>query len=241
MYNVSGDTMKEFKIYKLIIFTAIYGFLSLLTFLFLTWDGLSIWMGINVGFAMIPLIIIVYLHDYFIKHDKKINWLIIMGLLIFLFFYPNTFYILTDFMHIDSLNFYTVESIPNTYGHIETLYKSVIDPYFMLFHIVFSSIVGVLAGIQSLLYLEKMIELKFNNRRLNTFVVFVMMFLSATGVYLGRFLRFFSFDILRPLYLLQTFFDSIELFTFSFIVVFTGVELIFYYGYKYSLITTPDK
>lgn len=232
--------MKKFEITNLIIFTFFYGVFSLFMYLILTLSGLSIWMGINVGFAMIPLVIIVFLYQRFLDNDMKIDLVLIIGLVIYILFYPNAFYILTDFIHIDSLDFYTHELTNGYPAHYETVYRLIIDPYFMLFHIIISAIIGVYAGIQSLLYLEKMINLKFNNKKLTTLVVIIMLFLSSTGIYLGRFLRFFSFDILRPIYLLKTFFFSIDLFTFSFIIFFTGLEVLIYYGYKFLMIKIPN-
>ena len=122
--------MKEFKVFNLILFTGGYGILCLLIFGFVTLDGLSVWMGINVGFAMIPLISIVYLYDRFLEMDYKIDWILVIGVVFFVFFYPNSFYILTDFIHIDSIDFYIYEMYEGI------TYLARIDPYLMMFHII---------------------------------------------------------------------------------------------------------
>ena len=227
--------MKEFKVFNLILFTGGYGILCLLIFGFVTLDGLSVWMGINVGFAMIPLISIVYLYDRFLEMDYKIDWILVIGVVFFVFFYPNSFYILTDFIHIDSIDFYIYEMYEGI------TYLARIDPYLMMFHIIVSAIIGAFAGIQSLLYLEKIVAIKFNNNKITTAVVVVMLFLSSIGIYLGRFLRFFSWDVLRPFTLLSEFFQNFDIFVITFIVFFTMLELIVYYGYKYLVIKTPSK
>lgn len=233
--------MKKFNVVHLIIFTVLYGLVSIFTYMFLTFEGLSIWMGINVGFAMIPLIVIVYLYQRFQENMFKIDVVLIIGLIVFFFFYPNAFYILTDFMHIDSLDFYYHEVVSVYPEATKTVYRLIIDPYFMMFHIIVSASIGAYAGIQSLLYLEEMVKQKFENKVLTNFVVVFMLVMSSLGIYLGRFLRFFSFDILRPFYLLKTFFNATDLFTFSFVFFFSIFEIIIFYGYKILVIKLPDE
>ena len=89
--------------------------------------------------------------------------------------------------------------------------------------------------------MEKIVAIKFNNNKITTAVVVVMLFLSSIGIYLGRFLRFFSWDVLRPFTLLSEFFQNFDIFVITFIVFFTMLELIVYYGYKYLVIKTPSK
>ncbi len=226
--------MKKMKLRDVILFTMGYGFTSILIFLYITLEGLSIWMGINVVLAMIPLIAILFLYQRFIDNDKKLDLLLIVGLVFFIFFYPNSFYILTDFIHIDSIDFYSTQMYQGT------TYVSNIAPYLMLFHIITSAIVGAFAGIQSLLYLEKMFELKFGKTTINTLLPISVLLLSSVGIYIGRFLRFFSWDVLKPFALLREFFGSIDLFAIGFILSFTLIEAIIYYGYKYLVIKLPN-
>lgn len=227
--------MKDMKLQNLIGFTIIYGCLSIAVFLFLTMEGLSIWMGINVVLAMVPLVTIVYLYNRFLKNEMRVDWIVIVGLLFFIFFYPNSFYILTDFMHIDRTDFYITEMYQGT------TYLRDISPYFMLGHIIISALIGAYAGIQSLLYLEKMITLKFGSRKLANVVSVIVLLLSSVGIYIGRFLRFFSWDVFRPIILLKEFFGSIDVFSVEFIITFTILELIIFYGYKHLLIGLPNK
>lgn len=218
--------MKKISIKNLVLFTGVYGFLSFFVFMFLTWNGLSVWMGINVGFAMIPWITILYLYNRFIENNFSFDWISIVGLLFFIFFYPNSFYILTDFIHVDTSEFYLSSLYEGT------SYLRIIDPYIMLSHIIVSAIIGAYAGIQSLLYLEEMIFLKYKSKRLNTYVFVAVLLLSSIGIYISRFLRFFSWDVLRPLELFKDFFGSLDLFAFAFIILFTVLELLIYCGYK---------
>ena len=218
--------MKKISIKKLILFTGLYGIFSVFTFMFITWDGLSVWMGINVGFAMIPWVLIVFLYQRFKDNmDIDLTFILIMGL--FIFFYPNAFYILTDFIHVERQLFY----IRQMYEGITYLRN--IDPYLMLAHIIISALVGTFAGIQSLLYLEEIVKLKYNNKKITNLVSVMILFLSGIGIYIGRFLRFFSWDILRPVKLLTEFFNSLDGFSIAFILWITLLEIILFYGYKF--------
>lgn len=226
--------MKKYKISHLILFTASYGLFSLFMF-FLTFEGLSIWMAINVGFAMIPYIVITYLSKRFITMSLRIDYILIIGLLLFLFFFPNSFYIITDFMHLDKHDFYT------TGQYVGTTYRLLIDPYFMLVHITISAFIGAFVGVQSLLILEEMMHLKYKDNWYNRVVVIIIMFLSSVGIYIGRFLRFFSWDILNPIKVIKELIDSFSFFTIEFVVFFTFTHLLIYYGYKLLVIQSQLK
>lgn len=206
--------MKKYKVSHLILFTGAYGLFSLFMF-FLTYEGLSIWMAINVGFAMTPLVVITFLSKRFKDMHFRVDCILIMGLLFFVFFYPNSFYIITDFMHLDKHDFYTSQQ------YVGTTYRLLIDPYFMLVHITISALVGIYAGIQSLLVLEDMILLKYRKKWYSRTFVVILMLLSSLGIYIGRFLRFFSWDVLNPIKVIIELFDSLSVFTIEFVVFFT--------------------
>lgn len=224
--------MKKYKLSHLILFTGVYGFISLYM-IALTHDGLSIWMGINVGFAMIPLVVITYLSKRFTDMNLRVDPILILGLVVFVFFYPNSFYIITDFMHLDKQDFYTTQQ------YVGTTYKFLIEPYFILVHITVSAFVGVYAGIQSLLILEEMIYLKYKKKWLNRTIVIITMVLSSLGIYIGRFLRFFSWDVLNPVKVIKELFGSLSVFTIEFVVLFVFTHLLLYYGYKLLMIKAP--
>lgn len=136
-----------------------------LTFSFIYW---------NICLAIIPFFMssfILYLSDNF----KLKHYLIILGIIIWLIFLPNTFYIVTDLVHI---------------GKIKAV------PVFFDVVLVFSSaIAGVLLGVNSVFKIEKVLLKLFSVRTTSVIVGFVF-FVSSFGVYLGRFLRFNSWDII---------------------------------------------
>lgn len=94
---------------------------------------------------------------------------------IWFLFFPNALYIVTDLIHLD------IEStVPKWYDAL------------LLFS---SSITGLLMAFVSLLRMEKFLLLKFNNKMVNMMIL-VILFFGAFGVYLGRFLRWNSWDII---------------------------------------------
>ena len=94
---------------------------------------------------------------------------------IWFLFFPNALYIVTDLIHLD------IEStVPKWYDAL------------LLFS---SSITGLLMAFVSLFRMEKFLLLKFNNKMVNMMIL-VILFFGAFGVYLGRFLRWNSWDII---------------------------------------------
>lgn len=108
--------------------------------------------------------------DWLEKPWKK--WLLFAGWLLFV---PNAFYILTDLFH-----FTRVRTAPRWFDLL------------MLFSFAWN---GILFGLVSLRRMEQFIRLE-QGYLVNLLFTFVIMWLNALGVYIGRFLRFNSWDVL---------------------------------------------
>ncbi len=213
--------MKYQQILYNTIFAAVYFFLSIFMILF-TDSFLSIWMGINVVFALIPLITIRYVAIRLQEREIKHDWVSIILLIVFLFFLPNTFYIITDFIHLSN-------RFP---GFISLVRIETITDYLLLTHILFSALVGIYAGVESIFAVEKLLKDRFNRPILIVVFIAELLLLSSIGIYLGRFLRFFSWEILNPIKVITEFITSFTMFSLWFIVLFAIVQLILYYTYK---------
>ena len=98
----------------------------------------------------------------------------VIGFIMWLLFLPNAPYVVTDFIHLGRIH-----SVP------------VMFDIFVLFS---SAGVSLLMGLYSLLHMEKMLLLKFSNKTTSIFMTIIILFTSF-GIYLGRFLRFNSWDI----------------------------------------------
>lgn len=103
------------------------------------------------------------------------RWKFAAAFICWLLFIPNAFYIITDLYHL----------------HI----YSAIPAWYELALILSFAWNGLLLGILSVRQMERMVRLQFNYRN-ELFFVYPIMWLNAFGVYIGRYLRFNSWDII---------------------------------------------
>ncbi len=103
--------------------------------------------------------------------------LIVVAALVWLIFFPNAPYILTDFLHLGSMG----DIVP---GWFDVL---------MLFWFAWT---GLLLGVVSLFLMQDIVSRAFGTAAGWVFVVAAAM-LGSIGIYLGRFLRWNSWDLLR--------------------------------------------
>ena len=104
--------------------------------------------------------------------EKRLK--LIASLFIWLLFVPNCFYIITDLFHLDQF-----ESAPK---------------WFDLVLILSFAWNGILCGIVSLRRVE-IILTSTNRKNISIFMVYMVMWLNAFGIYIGRYLRYNSWDI----------------------------------------------
>lgn len=126
----------------------------------------------NLFLAWIPFAV----SAYFKRMIAAPNWQQALMLIVWFIFYPNAFYMVTDLIHLD-----LDTNIPKWFDAV------------LLFT---SSIVALIMGFVSLLRLEYYLTFK-----MKTIFVHVVMagviFMGSFGVYLGRFLRWNSWDVLQ--------------------------------------------
>lgn len=102
-------------------------------------------------------------------------------------FFPNAPYLLTDFIHIQSVRYR--EGPGGTGG-----FSSAFLPWFDLSLLIFIVLVGLWAGFASLSRVQDGFKAKLGETA-GLGLTFGLLSLSALGVYLGRFLRWNSWDI----------------------------------------------
>ncbi|WP_452223732.1 DUF1361 domain-containing protein [Lacinutrix chionoecetis] len=124
----------------------------------------------NVFLAIIPYVITLYLIDK--KTRSKIGFIVLFG--VWLAFLPNAPYIITDLFHLSRSAFKNI--------WIDTL---VISTF---------AITGMLLFYFSLFEMKKLLLAFFSKKIANTIII-LSIFLSAFGVYIGRFLRYNSWEI----------------------------------------------
>jgi uncharacterized membrane protein len=128
-----------------------------------------IFLAGNMFLAWIPLFI-----SLFLSPSQKwwAQCLVFFGWLIF---FPNSFYLITDLTHL-------MERPP--------------VPYWFDIILVFSAVLnGILMGYVSFIRIEQYLLQKFNKSR-TTAILIACLFLCSFGIYIGRFLRWNSWDVL---------------------------------------------
>ena len=132
-----------------------------------------VFLAWNLLLAYVPLLIANWLSRHEFVMRNKIT--LILAISAWLLFMPNSFYILTDLFHLQT-----------TDGH---------RPWFDLTLILSFAWNGILFGIISIWKMEILLK-RTKGRFASAFLIFIVMWLNAFGVYIGRFLRFNSWDII---------------------------------------------
>lgn len=149
-------------------------------------------MTLNLFLAYIPLELCLLLKLF--KPRRKFEWpLFVIFSLIFVFMVPNTFYMITDLIHLNqfAFNFYAGLNI------IEWKYFSylVAAVFFALYCLM-------------LIFLEMSTFTRY--MWLNRTIILIMMFLNGLGIYMGRFLRVHSVYLINePLRIIRVVFVAI--------------------------------
>jgi uncharacterized membrane protein len=135
----------------------------------------------NLFLAFVPYVIS---YGLSVKPEAiKNRWILIPSLAAWLLFIPNAFYIVTDLFHLGQIN-----SAPK---------------WFDLLLLLSFAWNGLVFGVASLRKIE-IILYAVSGRTFSSLMVFSVMWMNAYGIYLGRFLRYNSWDVLaRPFSLLD--------------------------------------
>lgn len=132
-----------------------------------------------------------------------------------LLFIPNSFYLLTDFVHLHHRN------------NAQYLFDAALLTSY--------TIAGFYAGITSLFHIHTLLEMKYEKNKSKLIIVTVC-YLASFGIYLGRMLRFNSWDILsNPIDLLYNSIKSatsIEVYVFT-LLFGTFITLIYCLSYSF--------
>lgn len=127
----------------------------------------------NIFLAFIPFVISFLLLS--LSKEGKLNKVVfIVGFILWMLFIPNAPYIITDFIHLGEIH-----AVPVLYDIL------------LLFS---SASIGLILGFNSLFHIEQIIKTKYP-KHITSLLMGIIMIMISFGVYLGRFLRFNSWDI----------------------------------------------
>ena len=179
----------------------------------------------NMFLAFLPFVLSYVLLHY--KSSDKFNKIVFcLGLLLWFLLFPNTIYIVTDMIHVGH------------YKGIPVVYDS-----FLLFS---SAYLGVMLGVYSLSHIEDIFIKKYSKFKVNLIILFVILS-SSFGIYIGRFLRFNSWDIASNPF--SFFVNIVQDFSrpngFSdvsfYVILFSVFTYAAFYSFKYMKINDTNK
>lgn len=179
----------------------------------LTWRGHHLFLVWNLFLAWVPLLLALRLESLH-RREQLGGWRAGGTAVAWLLFFPNAPYILTDLIHLKPI--------------VKTLWWT------DLILILLFALIGLVLGFLSLHRLHQVVAARRGWVAGWMFVVAVM-FLSGFGVYLGRFERWNSWDVItNPLALMADSFNWLQLRSAKFTLLF-GLLLTTAYALLYSL------
>lgn len=185
-----------------------------ITFAFLVWNLFLAWIPFVMSLSM------EYINATKKNGTKKIASILTLGF-IWLIFYPNAPYIVTDIIHLSNYNYYT----SSNYG---LGFNSDLLIWYDLILVMLFVFTGYILGHISLYTVHRMIEKKYK-KTMGWISVFIVSILSGFAIYLGRFLRLNSWEIIsNPVDLLKMIFRSINIPMLKFTLMFGGFIFLVY-------------
>lgn len=203
------EKLNRTRIIALLVLSALYALIGQWIYM---QSGIFIHRAIiwNVILAILPAMFIEFFFQAFNRHKKGIALLM---LIIWLLLFPNVPYLMTDFIHISPLTFYLLTENGSYYLR-EVL------PWLELSHIALGVWFGMMVGYRSLYRLQMFITHHYHARYAWLMSVLVSL-LSGYGVFLGRFLRLNSWDILHPYSLIENIMENNDHFALNFTLFFS--------------------
>lgn len=207
-----------------IVLFLIYLGLSMITYV-IVGDFLHLFLVWNLFLAGLPFVFVYALDHRWFK-SKAMTY----GLLgLWLIFFPNAIYIITDLIYLDVNHF--VVDIGSYFGGV--VYLETLPDYLVLFHLFLGAFLGLVYGLKSLFVLYQMYsktDLKINRH----IIIMMVFFLSSIAIYIGRFFRYNSWDILQFWRIISDLVNSFSGFTLFFVFGLTLLQLLLFYALHFN-------
>lgn len=166
--------------------------------------------------AAIPLFAAMLCEHFY---EKKKNALSVISGLLWLLFFPNSPYMMTDLK-------YTSCFPESTYLEFEQNGAN-ISAWLIVLNLTITVISGLLFGMMSMRIVHKIIDKRFG-RFFGIIFCSISILLSSFAIYIGRFARVNSWDIVRPWFLIEKTLNSLSQFTPYFILIFSIATAMLY-------------
>ncbi|EIA20262.1 DUF1361 domain-containing protein [Listeria fleischmannii] len=171
---------------------------------------------LNITLAYIPFEIAVFLHNK--KRPAILFWILAVAWLVF---FPNAFYLVTDFFHLKQFKIYDYNGILQKDSLLWQSFTVMAGTVFF----------GLFVGNVSLRFILDAIKERTNWRE--AILVPIILLLSSYGIYLGRFDRLHTVHILtEPGTVIRSILD-VSSFQFEFIIYFFILQLMLYLMFRY--------
>lgn len=212
--------LKTKDLYQNLILVGAYGIISGVVYLIIS-DGLHLMLGWNVLLAFFPFLFI-WIFDRLKPEEKALK---IIMLVLWLLFYPNAIYVITDLIYLDFRTFINI-------GYLSTLYLQDFNAYLGMFHILFGIIIAFYFGLTSLKVVYQYLHAS-RYKKYKDYIIVAISILAGVGVYIGRFFRYNSWDVIRFWVIIKDFFMTLSWFTLFYIIMLVLLQVfLFYLIYK---------
>ncbi|QAA22510.1 DUF1361 domain-containing protein [Sporolactobacillus terrae] len=204
--------------------TACYVLISLLLFI-ITKRSVHLVILWNVFLANVPLLLVLLMCLEDQRRDSFRTGL--LGVL-WLIFFPNAPYLVTDFIHLQNITFYTTETTD--------VYTTNFWSWLGLIQIGTAVFIGLFSGMLSLWIIHH----RFLKRLISPLaeLALLMIFItSGAAVYIGRFLRLNSWDLFYPVHFITQITGHINSFSIAFSLMSAGAVGIGYCVFSVLLMT----
>lgn len=177
-------------------------------------DGLILFLGWNmilVGVVLCFTHVLTYLF-----HIKAKNIYKVILIILWILFYPNTYYVLTDLIHFQNYEFFL--SYPD-------IYQYDLNTWLVFFHILIGSLYALKIGIDAIGEIRGILKLK--NKSIEATYITLLFMASSVAIYLGRFIRLNSWDVLK---IKDIFHEILQEFSFfiGFVFIYFAIHIITY-------------
>jgi uncharacterized membrane protein len=144
----------------------------------------------NLFLAWVPLVLSALIYRAFTRRGDVTRWILVPGAIVWLLFFPNAPYIVTDLVHLGQYH----DNVPGWYD---------------VMLVAWFAWTGLLLGVVSLRLMQEIVEHARGSRVGWVFVILVTA-AGSIGIYVGRFLRFNSWNVFQaPLTLVDTGWDEV--------------------------------
>ena len=220
-------------------FLLIKRLLRVITIFYFIWIILSgdigqyhVYLIWNVILAWVPLEIVslmYYINSKFKSNKASVKIATVFLGILWLLFYPNSAYIITDFIHLSTNQYHIINPNYSPYSNeLKILFNDNISIWFDFVNIGIGVWIGYVVGFISLHIIHKSLIKKYSSMVTWIFVSIVHL-LTGFAIYIGRFNRWNSWDIIiHPTNIITILQRSIDLKTLKFTLLFGVFSLVLY-------------